>query len=196
MKSLFFLALLLSYVAFTSATTEHFTTNNRQIYASWSICNGCNCSYFNIYAFEYTTQNPNDITPPIYLYYNHYCYNSCTNTYESDWLQNTDPLIGLEISRSGRNAELVVSNLTDSSNHDISISLSWVTSDSQNTNNVNCHNVYSYGVESFRVNSKSNYRTAQLVGSITVDNVVYTAPTDSYSYISGYGEKTMITQHN
>ena len=195
MRSLLFAALILSSIVMINATTEHFTTTNRQVYASWSVCDGCNCNYFSVYGFEYATQNPADQTPPIYLYYSHSLYNSCTNTYSSEWFQKTDALQGLEISRSGRSAELVISNQMDSSNHAVNISLSWATNDSQNTDNCNCQNMYSSGVESTRVLSKSNYRLAQLMGYISIDNVVYTAPANSYSYIYGYGQKTMIIEH-
>lgn len=195
MKSALFVALLLSILALSSATTQHFTTNNRQIYASWATCDSCNCHSFSLSAFEETTQNQGDVTPVVHLYYSHSVHDTCTNTYKSEWLQKTDSVQGLEISRSGRSAELVTSNMTDSSNQKISLSLNWATADSQNTNNCNCQSVYSYGVESFRISSKSSYRMAQLVGSVTIDNVVHTGSTDSYSYIADYGQKNLILQH-
>ena len=192
MNSLLYLSVLL--MAFSSATTENFKTNNRQVYASWWSCNDCNCDSFSLYAFEYATQNPSDTTPVVYLYYSHSLHNSCTNTYQSEWLQTSDSLQGLEISRSGRSGELV-SNHTDSSNQNVTISLSWSTDDSQNMNNCNCQNLYSYGTESFRINSKSSYRTALVVGSVTINGIVHTAPLDSYGYINGYGQKTVVLQH-
>ena len=194
MNSILYLTLL--FVAFSAATTENFRTNNRQVYASWTVCDTCKCQYFSLYAFEYATQNPSDTTPPHYLYYSHSDYDYCLNTYLSDWLQITNNLEGLAISQSGRTAELVITNVPDSSSHNVSMSLNWSTDDSQNTNNCNCQNVYSYGVESFRVTSRSNYRFGQLSGSVTINDQVHTVPTDAYSYISGYGQKMIVLKHH
>ena len=192
MNSLFYLTLLLT--AFCSATAETFKTNNRLVYSSWWTCDACDCHSFSLYAFEHVTQNPSDTLPLVYLYYSHTLYNSCTNTYQSEWFQVPNSLTGLEISRTGRSAELVHNNI-DSSNQTVNISLSWSSEDSQNTQNCNCKSIYSYGVESLRVNSKSNYRRAQAIGSVTINGVVHTVPTDSYSYIDSYGQKTVVLQH-
>ena len=193
MNSVFYLTVLL--IAFCSATKQHYNTNNRQIYASWGVCDSCNCHYFSLYAFEQATQNPADTTPPVYLYYTHEDYNQCTYTYQSQWLQMTNSVPGLEISRSGRSAELVTTNQIDSSNRNVSISLSWSSVDSQNTNNCNCQNIYSYGTQSFRIQSQSNYRISEVVGSVIIDSIIYTVPTDAYGYIAGYGQKTLVLEH-
>ena len=191
-----YFATLLAFFVISRATTEHFSTNNRQIYGDWNLCDGCNCQYFSLYALEYNTQNPSDMAPPVYLYYTHNDYNYCTNNYQSSWLQITNNVPGLDISRSGRSAELFVDDLVDSNNNAVSINLSWSTDDSQNTNNCNCHNVYSYGIDTFRINSKSNYRVSQLTGSITINNVVHTVSPSSYSYVAAYGQKNLIMDHN
>ena len=184
------------FAAFASTYTLHYNTMNRQVYASWTVCDGCNCNYFLVYAFEHTTQNPDDTTPAVYLFYNHEAYDNCIYTYKADYLQSTDPVIGLEISRSGRSAEVVINNMTDSSNHTVSINLSWPTADSDNIGNCNCRDIYSYGTESVRINSRSSFRMAQLTGSITIDGVIHIPPADSYSFISGRGQKTLLLQHH
>jgi hypothetical protein len=188
-----FLTLVL---AITATTTQHYNTNNRQVYASWTVCDGCYCNSFDLYANEHSTQNSADTTPPTYIYYSHTSYDSCLFVYESEWLESSNPIPGLEISASGRTAELVTDNLTDSTGHTISISLSWSSADSQNNNNCNCQNIYSNGIDSFRINSKSTYRVSQLVGTIAINNIVYTAPTDAFGYIAGSGQKTIVTQHH
>ena len=192
MKSV--LLLIALFAAIISATT-HYNTNNRQVYSSWSVCSACKCEYFTLYATEHTTQNPSDTTPPVYLYYYHSTYDSCLNTYSTEWLQITTSLPGLEISRSGRTAELSASNLTDSASQSVSFSLSWSSKDSDNTNNCNCRNIYSYGAETLKINTKSSYRNADLTGTVTINGVVHTVPADTYSFISGYGQKTLTSQH-
>ena len=194
MNSVFCLTLL--FVAFSTATTKNFNTNNRLVYGSWHVCDTCRCDYFNLYAIEYSTTNPSDTTPPHYLYYSHSASNSCTSTYTYEWLQITNNVTGLVISQSGRSAELVISNLIDSSNQIVSISLSWPTVDEHNTNNCNCQSSYSSGIESLRVIAKLSYRVADLTGSVKINNNVYTVPTDTYSYISTVGQKTIVLKNH
>ena len=194
MKSFMLIALL--FAAFASATSEHYNTNNRQVYATWSKCDGCKCDHFYLYANEHQTQNPSDLIPPVYLYMSHSSYDNCLFIYSYEWLQTTAPLPRLEISRSGRTAELIASNLTDSSSQTVSISLSWSTKDSDNINNCNCRSVQSYGAESLRINSKSTLRLADITGSVTINGVVHTVSTSTFSYVSGYGEKVITLQHH
>ena len=188
--------LIALFTVFVTSTTENFQVNNRQVSASWSICGPCICEYFDLYAFEHTTQNPSDPTPPIYLYYSHSIYDNCLNIYSSEWLQSTGPLPGLEIFRLGSSAELVTGNMTDSNGHIVSINLSWSTIDSNNTGNCNCQDVHSYGIEHFRVSSKSSYSKARVIGSVTIDGVIHTLPTETYSFISGYGQKIVVLKHH
>ena len=190
-----FYIVLLTLTVLTSATKQQFKTNNRQVYVSWSACGPCLCEYFSIYAFEYATQNPNDMTPPHYLSYSHSKYDSCLSTYQSEWLQHNNAIAGLEISKSGRSAELVTTGLIDSSSNNITVSLSWATQDSDNINNCNCQNIYSYGTESTRISTKSRYRVAEVIGSIKIGADNYPAAADAYGYISDYGQKTVIVSH-
>ncbi len=192
-----YLLLLLAFSAFAIATTEHFTTNNRMVYASWSSCDACKCKYFSVYALEHASQNPSDTQPPVYIYSYHSDYDYCNNVYISEWFQTNTPPLGLEISRSGRSGELVISNMTYlPTGNNVSMSLSWSTKDSENANNCNCQSTYSYGTESTRINSKSSYRIATLTGSVTINGVVQIVPTETYSYITGHGQKTLTTQHH
>lgn len=186
---------ILLAITLVYGSTEQFSTNNRLAYASWSVCDSCQCDYINVYAIEHLKQNPSDPSPPIYLYGYHSSYN-CNNTYTSNYFQNINPIIGLEISRSGRIAEFLNNDTTDSYGNNISINLSWSTKDSDNIQNCNCHTTYSYGTESTRVSSKSTYRMADLTGFVTINNVEYTVPSSTYSYISGNGQKVITTQHH
>lgn len=183
-------------IALTTATTEQFTTNNRQVSASWSVCDSCKCDYSYVYAFEQSTANPPEPNPPVYLYYSHSSYNNCNYTYSYEWYQNTAPVPGLEISRSGRSAELVANNLTDSIGQSLALSLSFSTADSNNQNNCNCKSSYSYGAESVRTTSKSAYRNAQVTGSVTINGIVQTLPNDASGYIHSHGQKTIVLQHH
>lgn len=181
--------LILLIITLVYGSTEHYTTNNRAVYTSWYGCDDCQCQYLTFYAVESIKQNPSDPTPPVYIYGYHSSYNHCNNTYITNYFQNVNP-VGLEISRSGRSAELI-HNMTD---YNITISLSWSTKDSDNINNCNCHDTYSYGTESTRINSKSNYRLADVTGYISINNIMY-IPSATYSYISSYGQKVIINQH-
>ena len=182
-------------IALVYGSTERFTTNNKVVYASWSVCDSCQCNYLNLYAIESVKQNPSDPSPPIYVYGYHYIYNNCNYTYTINYFQNVNPIVGLEISRSGRIAEFINNNMTDSYGNNISINLSWSTKDSDNINNCNCHDTYSSSSETTRIQSKSSYRLADLSGYITINGTVFTAPNSTYSYIAGYGQKVISTQH-
>ena len=187
--------ILLAITALVYGSVEQYTTNNRVAYTSWSGCDSCQCDYFNLYAIENVKQNPTDSSPPVYVYGYHSHYNHCNNSYTSNYFQNLNAMVGLEISRSGRIAEFV-HNMTDSSGNNLTINLSWSTKDSDNVQNCNCHTTYSYGIESMRIHSRSTYRMADVTGSITINNVIYTVPSSTYSYIAGYGNKIITSQHH
>lgn len=174
---------------------ERFTTDQRQVHASWSECDDCKCDYYYVNAYELDTQPQNN--PPFNLYYGHSLYNSCTNTYYYESLFNTDQnLVELSILRSGRSADLVANNLVDSGNNQISINLSWSGQNSQNSQDSKCDYKQDYGIESIKIKSDNGYKQAKISGSITVAGVVHTVPEDSYGYIYNYGSKTFIYEHN
>ena len=187
--------ILLFAITLVYGSTERFTTNNKIAYTSWSVCDTCQCHYLNLYGVDYMKQNPSDPTPPVYIYGYHSVYNHCNNTYSLSYFQNTNSITGLEISRSGHIAEFINHNMTDSLGNNVTINLSWSTKDSDNINNCNCHDTYSYGSETTRIQSKSVYRLADVTGYITINGTVFTAPNTTYSYISGYGQKVITTTH-
>lgn len=187
---------LLAGIALSQAkTVERFTTSNRQVYVYWNYCDNCTCGYYYVVAYEYETQNSADTTPPFYFYYAHNVYSSCENMYVSDYALIQTSVSGLDISRTGRQAELVVSNITSSANNQISVNLVWSSANSDNINNCNCQNLYIVGIESFNLRYKTNYRYANASGSITVGNDVITVPADATAYIYGYGSKTVVHSH-
>ena len=187
--------ILLTIIALVYGSTERFSTNNKLVYASWSVCDSCQCDSIILYAIEFVKQNPSDPSPPVYVYGYHSVYNYCNHTYKVNYFQNVNSIVGLEISRSGRIAEFINNNMTDSLGNNVTINLNWSTKDSDNINNCNCYATYSSGSETIRIQSKSTYRLADLSGYITINGTVFTAPNSTYSYIAGYGQKVISTQH-
>lgn len=192
MKSVL-LFILLAYLT-AGKKVDKFSTEERQVYAAWSVCDTCACNYYYIVAFEHTSQNPADTVPPFYFYYSHSLYDSCLSVYQYEYYTSNNVIPGLDITRSGRNAELV-NNFTDSAGNAVRVNLNWSTQDSQNTNVCNCQTLYVVGIDSYNIKTRSGYRQADVTGTLTIGTNVQQVSQDGYGYIYGYGTKTIVFQH-
>lgn len=190
------LIVLFSFIALSfTKTTEHFSTKYKSIYASWNSCDACNCNYYYINAYEYSSQNPSDVSPPFYLYYSNSAYNSCTSSYTSSYLLDTNNNIGLDISSSGNYAELIKNNLTDSTGNTINFDLTFDTKNANQESNCNCQEIIINGIETLNIKTKTQYKTAKLEGSITINGNQNMVANDASAYIYSYGTKTLAHTH-
>lgn len=196
-KVVIFLLIELTFLYSTGAiVTQHFITDNRQLYAYWNSCGPCACDYFYVIAYEQTTRSPgnnNEAQNPVsYLYYYHYRYDYCSLTWGTEWASMQDPLTGLSISNSGRTASLNISGLIDSDGHHIHIDLYWNDIDARG--NCNCRYYETVGPVSYRSISRSAYSRTDVSGTITIDNNVY-QPSNALGYIYDYGSKSVTLTH-
>lgn len=195
---IFLLITFLIFISFVRARTiEKFTTKAKHVYASWSTCDNCTCYHFNIGVFDTKSNDPETPLPmPFYLYYSRDSYNSCTLIYDSDIFYNTDPNIDLDILRSNRYAELTTPNMTSSRSGNI-ISLNFIF-DARKTesHSCNCKEIDIQGIETIKINSKTNYKSANLNGNITINGITQTIPNDAFAEIFSGGTKTITITHN
>jgi hypothetical protein len=186
--------LLFVLISLIVATKEKFTTNYRQVYASWYNCdNSCSCDYYYVVGYDQTTRSNQDIPPAYYFYYNHGKYDSCSFIYSSEYYSTSNPNVGVTIRQNGNSASLI-NNFIDSSNNQISLNLDFSTQNTNDASSCNCREIYTSGADFYNIktNSKSSY--ANVTGTIIINSNTLTLPNDAYGYIYDYGIKTIIYQ--
>lgn len=193
MHIILYIIIFFTYV--NAKTVETFTTKARHVYASWSTCDNCTCHHYNIGAFEASSTNPSDIPLPFYLYYSYDSYNECTLTYITDNFYNTDPSVDLDILRSARYAELTTPNMTSHNGNIISLNFEFDARCTE-SHSCNCKEINIQGIETLKINSKTNYRMAIFSGNIVINGVTQNVADDAYAEIYSSGVKTIKITRN
>lgn len=178
-------------VCIYTRTTENFKTDLRQAYASWYNCDNCTCHYHNVITFEYTSQNSLSVTPPFNFFHAHNTENSCTSTFTSDVISIIDIDVGLNVARSGRYAELLTPNLTNSAGQILKFNLTLDGTNSNKTSDCDCKDIIILGDNFLKIRSKGKFSVAKLTGTITIDGITENVSENSYADITSLGTKAV-----
>lgn len=182
------LGLLLSVLA----TKQVYVTENRQAQVSISSCDGCFCDYYSFVAVEQDTKTKTDVhthTDQLWFYYNHQKYDSCSFTYQNEYVSSNTPFMGLKINTNARTAHMNMSNLIDNVGNTISFDFQLYDIDS--VSSCKCRYAEQTGVQSFSQQSDSNYVRTGVNGQLTVNSESKNIDS-AVGYIYNSGSKTII----